>query len=44
MISIVRRKFRQDAIFITDQVDSLHSIMRSAPQSEAADSVLALRN
>ncbi|WP_447883438.1 hypothetical protein [Serratia fonticola] len=44
MISIVRRKFRQDAIFIADQDDSLHSILRSGPQSVVADSVSALRN
>ncbi|AGP47217.1 hypothetical protein M621_18135 [Serratia plymuthica S13] len=32
MISIVRRKFKQDAIFITTNDDSLHIVMRNALQ------------
>ncbi|MEE4407559.1 MULTISPECIES: hypothetical protein [unclassified Serratia (in: enterobacteria)] len=34
MISIVRRKFKQDAIFITANDDSLHIVMRNAPQRQ----------
>jgi hypothetical protein len=32
MISIVRRKFKQDAIFIASNADSLHIVMQKAPQ------------
>ncbi|HCK01390.1 MAG TPA: hypothetical protein DHV72_15440 [Serratia grimesii] len=34
MISIVRRKFKQDAIFITSNADSLHIVMGKAFQRE----------